>query len=124
MLQLVAHTTELSKAMDDCSRQTQAVLTSFMENVATRGVELEAAAARLDQFRGLPAIRARPNVNDGPLAHAPPNADQAKIAAAAERAVAVAAERAVAARLHVENDEAYKSQSGRAIALVTAEPTA
>ena len=123
--QLVAHATELSRAMDDYSRQTQAALTSLMENVATRGVELEAAAAaRFDQFRGLPASRALPCVTDAPLAHAPPNADQTKIAAAAERAVAIAAEREVAARLRVENDEAYKSQSGRAIALVRAEPAA
>ena len=115
---------ELSQAMDDYSRRSEAALTSFMEKVATRGVELEAAAAaRLEQFRGLPATRGLPNVNDGPLAHTPP-ADQVKIAAAAERAVAVAAERAVAARLHVENDEAYKPQSGRAIALVRAEPAA
>jgi hypothetical protein len=43
--ELVAHATELSKALDDYSWQVQAALASFMENVATRGVELEAAAA-------------------------------------------------------------------------------
>jgi hypothetical protein len=44
-------------------------LTSFMDKVASRGVA--AAAARLDQFRGLSAIRGLPNVNDGPLALTP-----------------------------------------------------
>jgi hypothetical protein len=108
---------ELSQAMDDYSRRSEAALTSFMEKVATRGAELEAAAAaRLDQFRGLPATGGLPNVNDGPLAHAPPNADQVKIATAAERAVADA--------LRVENDEAHKPRSGRAIALVRSEPAA
>ncbi len=115
----------LSQAMDDYARRGEAALTLFMEKVATRGVELEAAAAaRLDQFRGLPATGGLPNVNEGPLAHAPPNADQVKIAAAAERAVAAAADRAVAASLRVENDEAHKPRSGRAIALVRSEPAA
>ena len=46
--------------MDDYSRRSEAALTSFMDKVASRGVELEAAAAaRLDQFRGLPATRRR-----------------------------------------------------------------
>ena len=107
---------ELSQAMDDYSQRSEAALTSFMEKVAIRGVELEAAAAaRLDQFRGLPATRGLPNVNDGPLAHTPP-ADQVKIAAAAERAVADG--------LRVENDEAHQPRSGRAIALVRSEPAA
>ena len=115
----------LSQAMDDYARRGEAALTLFMEKVATRGVELEAAAAaRLDQFRGLPATGGLPNVNEGPLAHAPPNADQVKIAAAAERAVAAAADRAVAASLRVENDEAHKPRSGRGIALVRSEPAA
>ena len=84
----------LSQAMEDYSRRSEAALTSFMEKVASRGVELEAAAAaRLDQFRGLPAKGGLPNVNDGPLVHDPTNADQVKIAAAAERAVAAAADR-------------------------------
>ena len=88
-----------------------------MDKVASRGVELEAAAAaRLDQFRGLPATRGLPNVNDGPLALTPSNVDQVKIAAAAERAVAD--------ELRVENDEAHRPRSGRAIALVRSEPAA
>jgi hypothetical protein len=108
---------ELSQAMDDYSLRSEAALTSFMEKVAARRVELEAAAAaRLDRFRGLPATRDLPNVSDGPLAHTLLNADQVKIAAAAELAVA--------AGLRVENDEAYKSQSRPAITLVRSEPAA
>jgi hypothetical protein len=108
---------ELSQAMDDYAGRSEAALASFMEKVATRGVDLEAAAAaRLDQFRGLPGAGGLPNVNDGPLAHAPPFADQAKIAAAAERAVADGP--------RVENDETHKPRSGRAIALVRSEPAA
>jgi hypothetical protein len=85
-----------------------------MDKVASRGVELEAAAAaRLDQFRGLAATRGLPNVNDGPLALTPSNVDQVKIAAAAERAVAD--------ELRVEDDEAHRPRSGRAIALVRSE---
>ena len=107
---------ELSQAMDDDSRR-EAALTSFMDKVASRGVELEAAAAaRLDQFRGLPATRGLPNVNDGPLALTPSNVDEVKTAAAAERAVAD--------ELRVENDEAHRPRSGRAIALVRSEPAA
>jgi hypothetical protein len=125
---------ELSQAMDDYAERSEAALTSFMEKVAARGIELEAAAAvRLDQFRGLPtagdhaSLRTRgdqgglPNVNDGPLAHTAPDADQGKIAAAAERAVATAAARAVSG-LGVEYDEAQKPRSGRAISLVRSEP--
>ena len=106
---------ELSRALDDYALRSEAALKSFMEIVAARGVELEAAAAaRLDQFRGLPRTGGLPNVNDGPLAQAPPNADQVKIAAAAERAVADG--------LGVESDQ--KPRSGRAIALVRSEPAA
>jgi hypothetical protein len=115
--ELTSTAKELSQAMDNYSRRGEEALTSFMEKVATRGVELEAAAAaRLDQFRGLPATGGLPNVNEGPLAHAPPNADQVKIAAVAERAVADG--------LRVENDEGQKPRSGRAIALVRSEPAA
>jgi hypothetical protein len=116
---------ELSQAIEDYSLRSEAALRSFMEKVATRGAELEAAAAkRLDQFRGLPGAAGLPNVNDGPLSHAPPNADQVKIAAAAERAVATAANRAVAARLRVENDEAQRPRSGHAITLLRSEAAA
>jgi hypothetical protein len=121
---LVSTAKELSQAMDDYSQRSEAALTSFMEKVASRGAELEAAAAkRLDQFRGLPGASGLPNVSDGPLADTP-SADQVKIATAAELAVATAADRAVAARLGVENDETQKPRPGHAIALVRSEPAA
>jgi hypothetical protein len=86
-----------------------------MEKVSARGVELEAAAAaRLDQFRGLSATGGLPNVNDGPLAHTQP----------AEVEIAPAGERAVADGSRVESDEAQKPRSGRTIALVRSEPAA
>jgi hypothetical protein len=54
--ELAATAAELSKAMGDYSQRSEAALTSFMEKVSARGEALEAAAAaRLDQFRGLPA---------------------------------------------------------------------
>jgi hypothetical protein len=122
---LTSSAKELSQAMEDYSRRSEAALTSFMEKVATRGAELEAAAAkRLDQFRGLPGAAGLPNVIDGPLADTPPNADQVKIAAAAEQAVATAAARPVAAGLRVENDEVQRPRSGPSIALVRSEPAA
>jgi hypothetical protein len=115
---------QLSQAMDDYSLRSEAALTSLMEEVASRGVELEvAAAARLDQFRGLPATAGLPNLSDKSLADTP-SADQVKIAAVAERAVGTAADRAVAAKLGVENDETQKPRSGHAIALVRSEPAA
>jgi hypothetical protein len=101
--------------MDDYSRRSEAALTSFMEKVANRGVELEAAAAaRLDQFRGVPVTSGLPNVNDGPLAHAPP----------AEVEIAAVGERAVADGSRVQSDDAPKPRSGRTIALVRSEPAA
>jgi hypothetical protein len=106
---------ELSQAMNDYSRRGEAALTSFMEKVANRGVEFEAAvAARLDQFRGIPVGSGLPNVNDGPVAHAPP----------AEGEIAAAGERAVADGLRVQSDEAPKPRSGHTIALVRSEPAA
>ena len=42
--------------MGDYSQRSEAALTSFIEKVSARGEALEAAAAaRFDQFRGLPA---------------------------------------------------------------------
>jgi hypothetical protein len=115
--ELASTTKELSQAMDEYSRRSEAALASFMDKVASHGVELEAAAAaRLDQFRGLPATRGLPNVNDGPLAYIPSNVDQVK--------VVVAGEQAVADGLPSENDEAHKPRSGRSIALVSSEPAA
>ena len=43
--ELGATAQNLSKAMDICAERSEAALASFMEKAATRGVELEAAAA-------------------------------------------------------------------------------
>jgi hypothetical protein len=92
--------------MDIFARGNEAALSLFMEEVSARGAELETAAtARLDQFRGLPANSGLPNVNDGPLAQTPTNADQ--------MIVEIVAERAVADGLHVESDGDRKPKSGR-----------
>jgi hypothetical protein len=115
--ELTAQAQELSKAMGNYSRHSEAALASFMEKVSARGAELEAAAAaRLNQFRGLPANGGPPDVDDGPLAHPPTNVDQVKIVAAAERAVADS--------LRVENDGDRKVRSGPPIALVKSGPGA
>ena len=113
---LAATAQDLSKAMDIYAQRSETALASFMEKVSARGVELEAAAAtRLNQFRGLAANGGSPDVDDGPLAHAPTNADQVKIAAAAERAVADG--------LKVESDGDRKPQ-GRTMTLVESESAA
>src|SRR5271166_1516501 len=71
--------------------------------VSARGMELEeSAAARLNQFRGLPANGGPPDVDDGSLAHSSTNADRETIVTAAERAVAEG--------LHVESDGDRKPQ--------------
>ncbi len=109
--ELKATAEELSKAMGAYAHRSEAALASFMEKVSARGVELEAsAAARLDHFRGLPTNGGLPDVDDGPLAQTPTNADRTRIAAAGERAVADG--------LHVEIDGDRKPQSGRPITLV------
>ena len=78
--ELTATAEELSKAMDSYARRSEAALASFMEKVSARGMEFEAlVAARLNQFRGLPANGGLPDVDDGPLAHTPTNADQVKM---------------------------------------------
>jgi len=108
---------ELSKAMGNYAHRSEAALAAFMEKVSARGTELEAsAAARLNQFRGLPANGGPPGVDDGPLPDTPTNADRVRIVAAAERAVADG--------LHVESDGDRKPQSGRPITLVKSEPAA
>jgi hypothetical protein len=118
--ELGATAQNLSKAMDIYAERSEAALASFMARVSARGMELEAAAAaRLNQFHGLPANGGLPHVNDGPLAHDPTNvdnADQVKIAGAAERAVADG--------LNVESDGDRKPQSGRLITLVKSGPAA
>ena len=65
--ELTATAEELSKAMGNYAHRGEAALASFMEKVSARGMELEtAAAARLNQFRGLPANGGLPDVDDGP----------------------------------------------------------
>jgi hypothetical protein len=114
-VELAAQAQELSKAMDIYARRSEAALASIMEKVSALGVEVEAAAAvRLDQFRGLPANGGLSDINDGPLAPTPTNADQVRIAAAAERALADG--------LYVENDADRKSRPGRPMTLVKSEP--
>jgi hypothetical protein len=104
--ELRAQARELSKAMDIYAQLSEAALASLMEKVSARGAEVEAAAAaRLDQFRGLPANRNLPHVSDEPLPQAPTNADQERITAAAERALADG--------LHIESDGDRKPKSGR-----------
>jgi hypothetical protein len=106
--ELTATAEELSKAMGVYAHRSEAALASFMEKVSARAMELEAAAAaRLNQFRGLPANDGLPNVNDGPLADTRTDADRARIAAAAERALAD--------DLHVETDEDRKPQPVRLV---------
>jgi hemoglobin-like flavoprotein len=95
---------ELSKAMSIYARNNEAALSMFMEKVAARGAELEtAAAARLDQFRGLRA-----------LTQTPADADQERVAAAAERALGDG--------LDVEVDRDRKT--GRPMVLVKSNPAA
>ena len=56
---------ELSKAMAFYASRSDAALASFMEKATARDKELEgAAAARLNQFCGLPANGAQPSVDD------------------------------------------------------------
>jgi hypothetical protein len=74
-------------------------------------VELEAAATvRLNQFRGLPANAGVSDVDNGPVARTPTNADKLRVAAAAEQAVAEG--------LQVESDVDRKPLPARPIALV------
>jgi hypothetical protein len=102
--ELAAQARELSKAMGIYARSNEAALSVFMEKVSARGAELETtAAARLDQFRGLRA-----------LTQTPADADQERVAAAAERALADS--------LDVEVDRDRKS--GRPMVLVKSNPAA
>jgi hypothetical protein len=115
--ELTSTAEELSKAMGNYAHRSEAALAAFMEKVSARGMELEAsAAARLNQFRGLPANGGLPNVDGGPLADTPTDADRARIEAAAERAVADG--------LQVESDGDRKPQLGRLMTLVKSGPAA
>ena len=87
--ELTATAEELSKAMAFYASRSDAALASFMEKATARGEELEAAAAvRLNQFRGLPANADLSDVDNGPVARTPTNADKLRISTTAERAVA------------------------------------
>jgi hypothetical protein len=115
--ELTATAEELTKAMGLYAGRSEAALASFMEKAATRGAELEAAAAvRLNQFRGLPANTGLSDLDNGPLPRTPTNADNVRIATAAERAVAEG--------LHVESDGDRKPLPARSITLVKSEPAA
>ena len=112
--ELEATAEELSKAMALYAGRTELALASFMEKAAIRGVELEAAAAvRFNQFRGLPANADLSDLDDGPLARTPTNADKMRIATAAEQAVADS--------LQVESEGDRKPPPPRSITLVKSE---
>jgi hypothetical protein len=114
---LIATAKELTTAMGIYARNSEAALSSFMEKVSARGVELEAAAAaRFDQFRGLPANNSLAKVGEGQPSQTPANEDQLRIDTAAERAVAEG--------LQVEKDGERKSWPGRQMTLVKSDPAA
>jgi hypothetical protein len=108
---------ELSMAMGNYSQRCEAALALFMEKVSVRGVEVEAAAAvRFNQFRGLPANVSVPDVSEGLPAQTPTDADQERVAAAAERALTDG--------LQGESDADRKPKLGRLMALVKSDPAA
>jgi hypothetical protein len=103
--ELTATAEELSKAMALYSSRSDAALASFMEKATARGTELEeAAAARLNQFCGLPANGGQKNADDEP---------SNTLAQPAAAKIAAAAERAVADGLHVESDRDRTAQPAR-----------
>jgi hypothetical protein len=111
---LIATAKELTTAMGIYAQNSEAALSSFMEKVSARGVELEAAAAaRFDQFRGLPANNGK--VGEG-RSQTPANEDQLRIDTVAERAVAEG--------LQVEKHGERKSSPGRQMTLVKSDPAA
>ena len=114
--ELTVQARELSNAMDIYAHRSDEALASLMEKVSARGVEVEiAAAARLDQFRGLPETAVcHMSVTD--RCQTPTNADQ--------MIIEIVAERAVADGLHVESDGDRKPKSGRPMVLVKADPAA
>ncbi|HKN27703.1 MAG TPA: hypothetical protein VJY34_07400 [Roseiarcus sp.] len=86
--ELAAIAAELSKALAHYAQRNDAALASFMEKASARGMELEiSAAARLSQFRGLPAEDSPPEVNDRPPPPSNVGSDAARIATAAQRAI-------------------------------------
>ena len=65
--ELEATAEELSKAMALYAKRCDAALASFMEKASARESELKSsAAARLNQFRGLPANGGLMDVDNGP----------------------------------------------------------
>jgi hypothetical protein len=113
--ELTATAKELANALANYASRSQAALASLMEKASARGMEFDAlAAARLNQFRGLPTDDGPAEVDEGPLADTPTNDDQLRIAAAAERAVAEG--------LLVESEGDRKAQSGRRMTLVKSGP--
>ena len=108
---------ELSKAMALYAKRCDAALASFMEKASARESELESsAAARLNQFCGLPANGGLTDVENRPLAQTLTHSDAGRIAASAERAVADS--------LHVESDRDRKPQPARSMTLVKSGPAA
>jgi hypothetical protein len=111
--ELEATSEELSKAMALYAKRCDAALASFMEKASARDSELEAsAAARLNQFCGLPAKGGLTDVDKRP----PAQTDAARIATSAERAVADS--------LHVESAGDPKPQPVRSMTLVKSAPAA
>ena len=109
--ELAATAEDLSKAMALYADRGEAALASFVEQAATRGAALEAAAAlRLNQFRGLPANADLSDADNGQVARTPANPDKLRISTVAEHAVA--------AGLQVESEGDRKPPPARSIALV------
>jgi hypothetical protein len=109
--ELTATAEELSKAMAFYASRSDAALASFMEKATARGEELEAAAAaRLNQFRGLSAIADLSGADNGRVARTPTNPDKLRISTAAERPVADV--------LQFESEGDRKPPPARSIALV------
>jgi hypothetical protein len=115
--ELEATAEELSKAMALYAKRCDAALASFMEKASARESELESsAAARLNQFCGLPTNGGLTDVENRPLAQTLTHSDAGRIAASAERAVADS--------LHVESARDPKPQPARSMTLVKSEPAA
>jgi hypothetical protein len=113
--ELEATSEELSKAMALYAKRCDAALASFMEKASARDRELEAsAAARLNQFCGLPANGGFADVDSRPLAQPLTHSDAGRIATSAERAVADS--------LHVESARDPKPQPARSMTLVKSGP--
>ena len=114
--ELEATAEELSKAMALYAKRCDAALASFMEKASARESELESsAAARLNQFYGLPANGGLTDVDNGPPTQTPLHSDAG---------IAASGERAVADSLHVESDRDRKPQPARSMTLVKSGPAA